>query len=125
MTWDDKRDGIGAVRHTDGTCGIRLPYSAGDRAVAGRLAVRNFEQRIPHLFVEFRSFRSQFEIEVASLAGVVFIDLTLHMGELLLIALRIRIEPPRALRPQVKAQEPTFIVDPSCEISEPGLDRRP
>ena len=121
----DQGDGVGAVGRADGAGSRGMADLLGDRAIAGGGAEGNIHQRLPHLAVEVRTFRQQFEFEVPALAVAVLRHLALHLGQLARIVFRFRVDLGRAGRAQVEAQQPALLVHPGGHLLERRVDRRP
>src|SRR5690606_1501745 len=90
MAGNDHRDGVAAIRKTDGAHGVGIAESPRDLAVAHRAAIGNLAQRIPHALLEGRAFGCQRQVELAPLAAEIFLQLANHLREPLRPFLAIR-----------------------------------
>ena len=81
MAGNHDRDSIHAIRGTDRPYRLRMAHLAGDVFVGAGAPIRDLQQRRPHLLLERRARIAQRQIEVAALAGEVFVELSFEYGE--------------------------------------------
>src|SRR6266571_2053223 len=81
MTRDDDRDWISPVRESDGAGGGPIAQLLGDGAVAGRGAVGDLAQGVPHAVFERRAEGFERQIECGAGAGEVLLELLARARE--------------------------------------------
>src|SRR5580704_3274827 len=72
MAGDNQSYGVGAVCKTHGAGAVRSTELCSERAIARGLAEGDFQQCIPDLMLEWRSFRRELEIEFLPRSITVF-----------------------------------------------------
>src|SRR6185437_2824644 len=90
MAGNDDRQWIGAIGETDGPAGPGLADAPRELPVGDRLAIWDALQLAPHVQLESRALRGERQIEQASGAVKIFLQLAHDRRE------RTRVSPPRA-----------------------------
>src|SRR5918994_2772204 len=83
----DDRDRVAAVGEADGADLARVAERERERAVGGRLAIRDAEQQVPDAALEGGPGGAQLELELRALAGEVLGELAGRLGERLRVVL--------------------------------------